>query len=378
MARPRKHNIDIPNLYRKLDKRTGKVYWQYFNQLTGTFSSMGSNEATARAAALELNRIVASKQVEQSMAIVDSVLSSNERTDKGIRIHAWLERYIEQLNKRLERRELASSTVRTRRLSAMILKERIANKYLVDVGAREMAAILEEYKDQDKLRMAQLLRSVWCDVFKEAQYAGEAPPGFNPALATRRVKAEVKRARLNFDDWLKIFEASKNRPHYVTCSILLALVTAQRLGDVIKMQFTDVWDGHLHIEQEKTGHKLALPLSLRFEPLNITLEDAIKYCRNRVISRYMVHHSRTHRRVEVGDPVNRTTISKMFAELRDEVGVTAPKGKKPPSYHEQRSLAERMYHQQGIDTQTLLGHSSAAMTEQYHDDREEKWLKLCI
>ncbi|MFP2164522.1 hypothetical protein ACLEYI_06060 [Enterobacter ludwigii] len=68
----------------------------------------------------------------------------------------------------------------------------------------------------------------------------------------------------------------------------------------------------------------------------------------------------------------------MFAELRDEVGVSVPKGKKPPSYHEQRSLAERMYHQQGIDTQTLLGHSSAAMTEQYHDDREEKWLKLCI
>ncbi|HEE3824328.1 TPA: phage integrase Arm DNA-binding domain-containing protein, partial [Klebsiella pneumoniae] len=27
-ARPRTHKITIPNLYCKLDKRTGKVYWQ--------------------------------------------------------------------------------------------------------------------------------------------------------------------------------------------------------------------------------------------------------------------------------------------------------------------------------------------------------------
>lgn len=378
MARPRKHNINIPNLYRKLDKRTGRVYWQYFNQLSGTFSSMGMNEVTARAAAIELNRIIASKQIEQSLAIVDTILAGSEGTKKGVRIHTWLERYTEQLNKRRDRKELAASTVRTRTLSAHILKERISNGYLVDVGAREMAAILEEYKDQGKLRMAQLLRSVWCDIFKEAQYAGEVPPGFNPALATRRVHADVHRARLNFDDWMKIYEASKQYPHYVTSSILLALMTAQRLGDVVKMQFKDVWDGYLHIEQEKTGHKLALPLTLRCEALNMTLEEAIKFCRNRAVSRYMVHHSKSHRRVMVGDPVNRTTISKMFATLRDKTAVIAPKGKTLPSFHEQRSLAERLYYRQGIDTQTLLGHSSAAMTEQYHDDREERWLKLSI
>ncbi|EPV3168349.1 phage integrase Arm DNA-binding domain-containing protein, partial [Escherichia coli] len=27
-ASPRSHKISIPNLYCKLDKRTGKVYWQ--------------------------------------------------------------------------------------------------------------------------------------------------------------------------------------------------------------------------------------------------------------------------------------------------------------------------------------------------------------
>ncbi|MFZ4218679.1 tyrosine-type recombinase/integrase [Enterobacter ludwigii] len=378
MARPREHNVETPNLYRKLDKRTGKVYWQYYNQITDEWSGLGLDEVIARLAAEELNRIVARQQVEQSMAIVDSILGDNSVTQKGLRVHDWIDRYIQQLDKRKERNELAASTVRTRKLSVNILRERISNHYLIDVGAREMAVILEEYKDQEKFRMAQLLRSVWCDLFKEAQYAGEVPPGFNPATATRRIHADVSRSRLNFDDWISIYEASKAAPHFVTCSILLAIVTAQRVGDIAKMQFSDVWDGYLHVEQEKTGRKIALPLSLRCDAINMTLEDVISFCRNRVVSKYLVHHSRSHRRVRVGDPVNKTTLSKTFAVLRDLVGVKVHKDKTPPSFHEQRSLAERLYRKQGVDTQMLLGHRTAAMTEQYNDERDSGWLKLSI
>jgi integrase len=378
MARPREHNVETPNLYRKLDKRTGKIYWQYYNQLSGEWSGLGVDEAIARLAAEELNRIIASQQVEQSLAIVDSILGGKDVAPKGLRVHEWIDRYIQQLDKRQERKELAASTVRARKLSVNILRDRIFNHYLIDVGAREMAAILEEYKDQEKLRMAQLLRSVWCDLFKEAQYAGEVPPGFNPATATRRIHADVSRARLNFDDWLSIYEASKAAPHFVTCALLLAIVTAQRVGDIAKMQFRDVWDGYLHVEQEKTGRKIALPLSLRCEAINMTLGDVIGFCRNRVVSKYLVHHSKSHRRVEIGSHVNKSTLSKAFADLRDQVGVKVPKDKTPPSFHEQRSLAERLYRKQGIDTQMLLGHRTAAMTEQYNDERENGWLKLSI
>lgn len=40
-----------------------------------------------------------------------------------------------------------------------------------------------------------------------------------------------------------------------------------------------------------------------------------------------------------------------------------------PSLHECRSLAERLYRAQGIDTQTLLGHSRPQQTDDYNDDR---------
>ena len=54
----------------------------------------------------------------------------------------------------------------------------------------------------------------------------------------------------------------------------------------------------------------------------------------------------------------------------------APAIRTPPTYHEIRSLAERLYRAQGIDTQALLGHRHARMTEVYADPRQAEWLKV--
>lgn len=40
-----------------------------------------------------------------------------------------------------------------------------------------------------------------------------------------------------------------------------------------------------------------------------------------------------------------------------------------PSLHECRSLSERLFRAQGIDTRILLGHKHQAMTDVYNDDR---------
>lgn len=77
---------------------------------------------------------------------------------------------------------------------------------------------------------AQVIRSVLIDVFKEAQHAGEVPPGYNPALATKQPKRKVTRQRLNFDEWKKIFEIADKQHRYMGNAMLLALITGQRLG----------------------------------------------------------------------------------------------------------------------------------------------------
>ncbi|RGO38690.1 hypothetical protein DXB20_14315, partial [Escherichia coli] len=47
-------------------------------------------------------------------------------------------------------------------------------------------------------------------------------------------------------------------------------------------------------------------------------------------------------------------------------------------FHEQRSLSERLYREQGLDTQKLLGHKSRKMTDRYNDDRGKDWIIVDI
>ncbi|MEB0968310.1 tyrosine-type recombinase/integrase [Citrobacter braakii] len=380
MGAPRKHNIKIENLYAKIDKRNNKIYWQYKDPLTQSWRGFGTNEVAAKAAAIELNRLFAAQQLEQTYALIDTAKKKIVQPNKNeMRFKEWAKKYIEMLEKRHSKGGISLSTLNERRHAANVLCSRIANTPLGSVGSREMAAILEEYIDEGKNSMAKHIRSNWIDIFKEAQFAGEVPPGFNPALSTRKPKVEVTRARLQLEDWQKIVQVAKVRySPWAVNALQLALVTGQRLSDILAMKFRDVRDGYLWIVQGKTGNKIALPLTLHCDAVGLSLENVINQCRDRALSPYLVHHTRTTATIKSGGTINKATASTMFARCRDAAGITPPKGKTPVSFHEQRSLAERLYSAQGINTQELLGHKSAKMTETYHDERNDGWVILAI
>lgn len=75
---------------------------------------------------------------------------------------------------------------------------------------------------------------------------------------------------------------------------------------------------------------------------------------------------------ERGAQVKSNTITMNFSKARDKADIKWGDGT-PATFHEQRSLAERLYVAQGLDTQKLLGHKSPNQTAQYHDDRGKKW-----
>ncbi|ENA5523494.1 tyrosine-type recombinase/integrase, partial [Escherichia albertii] len=77
-------------------------------------------------------------------------------------------------------------------------------------------------------------------------------------------------------------------------------------------------------------------------------------------------------------PMSKDNLSDYFAKARDLAGITPPAGKTPPTFHEQRSLSERLYRAQGIDTKTLLGHKVQATTDRYNDTRGQEWVKLVV
>lgn len=115
------------------------------------------------------------------------------------------------------------------------------------------------------------------------------------------------------------------------------------------MRFDDVWDGCLHVEQVKTGARLALPLDLRLEAIGVSLGEAVAACESYAVpGEYLL---RKHN----GRQLVLASLSARFEEAREHALPPFASGH-PPSLHECRSLSERLYRKQGINTMVLLGH----------------------
>jgi integrase len=211
------------------------------------------------------------------------------------------------------------------------------------------------------------------DIFSEA--VGYGWIDRNPAHTIKAPVVHVTRNRLTLEQWREIHaHAKEHMPGWVCRMMVLALVTGQRRSDLAAMKFSDVWDGHLHVIQEKTGARLALPTALRLDALDTTLEQAIDACRGYYAGdEYLL---RKHN----GKPPVLASFSARFQDARNEV-LPMPKSGLPASLHECRSLSERLYRTQGVNTMILLGHKHQAMTDLYNDDRgltAGQWKTLSI
>ncbi|HFU8728317.1 phage integrase Arm DNA-binding domain-containing protein [Escherichia coli] len=371
-ARPRKNNVSVPNLYPLYSRKVNKVYWRYKHPVTGKFHSLGTNEAEAIAIATEANSRLAEQRTRQILAVSDRIATSK---GKAITTSTWLDRYQAIQDDRLESGDIKLNTYKQKAKPVSLLRERAGMKLISSVDVRDIAQLLDEYITAGQPRMAQVVRSVPIDVFKEAQHYGEVPPGYNPALATKQPRRKITRQRLSLEEWQKIFDIADARHRYMGNAMLLALVTGQRLGDISRMKFSDIWDDHLHVIQEKTGSKIAIPLSLRLNAINWSLRDVVARCRDYAVSPYLVHFFRTTSQAERGAQVKSNTLTTNFSRARDLAEIDWGNGS-PATFHEQRSLSERLYKEQGVDTQKLLGHKTQQQTDRYHDDRGKGWSKV--
>lgn len=371
-ARPRSHKISVPNLYCKLDKRTGKIYWQYKHPLSGRFHSLGTDEAEAKQVATEANMIIAEQRTRQILSVNDRLARmKGKRTD--ITVTEWLDKYMAIQEERLKHNELRPNSFKQKNKPVRLFREHCGLQHLKDITTLDIAEITDAIKAEGHNRMAQVVRLVLIDVFKEAQHSGHVPPGYNPAQATKQPRNKVTRQRLSLDEWKKIYTSAEQQEPYLQCGMLLALITGQRLGDICNMQFKDIWDDMLHVEQEKTGSRLAIPLDLKCDAIDLSLRDVISKCRDAVISKYLVHFRHTSAQATRGDQVSTSSLTSTFKKARDKSGLDWDKGT-APTFHEQRSLSERLYREQGVDTQKLLGHKTQKMTDRYNDDRGKNWV----
>jgi hypothetical protein len=202
---------------------------------------------------------------------------------------------------------------------------------------RQCAEWLRGYEKAEKRRMAKALRSTLIDLFGEMAAAGWV--AVNPAAVIRLQNVTVRRARLTLDDFRRIYAAAMAFDPWVQHSLELGLVSLQRREDIVIASFRDVEEKRLKVEQQKTGMRIRIPLSLRLEAVGWSLEEILNRCRDTVLSRHLVHHSRNRGLAQAGDPVHPQTITEHFRLARERAGIKTESCKTPPTSCATRAAA---------------------------------------
>lgn len=353
-----------------LRQNTQGYYW-YQHPVTGKTYGLGKDFEIACDEARTANFDIERRKGHVSLL---QRINGGEMT-----LTAWCDKYAE------ERAGGNRYTVAAMRSQIKAIKEAaFAVQALPDVTPLEIADFVKLCMAERGDSMAGTIRERLHDLFREATAHGLIPVGKNPVEAILKPTRVVTRARLTLDDYKLILEkAREDRDRrWAANAIELALVCGQRREDVVSMRFDQVKDGFLWIEQTKGKEgnkaKLRIPLGLRLEALGVSLEDVLRRCRDNVATKNVIHFAKNTGRAKPGSTPKAGTMSDVFAQIRDEAKIEVPAGKTPPSFHEIRSLAARLYtEERGAEfAQALLGHKSSSMTALYRDVRGREWTEI--
>lgn len=360
---PRHRSPSRRNLPAHLHERNGYYSWR--NPVDGREYGLGRDRQAAIAQAIEANQHIEGQRREARL--VDRLSGDGDRT-----LGKWLEVYAGILAKR----DLAANT----RASYKSLGKRAGELLgrdapIARISALDVSNALAALAASGKERWAQAMRSWLTDCFREAYVAGWIAE--NPVRATKGTRVTVKRTRLTLDDFRAIY-ARVDVP-WLRNAMALALVSAQRREDIALATFAAVHDDAWWVTQTKTGTRLCLPLALRLNVFGMSLGDVVKQCRQtRILSKHLVHQTDPRGNSPVGAPIWKDTISRRFSEAVTALGRDWG-DKEPPTFHEIRSLSERLYAAQGtVNTQELLGHKDARTTGLYHDSRGAEWVRVRV
>jgi integrase len=278
-----------------------------------------------------------------------------------------LSEWLDMHERLLRDRGYAAQTLKNRTANLAHVRRLWGNRPVAAIKPHEVATALKTFP-ADRSSTAVRVLAELRDAYAEAIANGWAEN--NPAAHLKPPKHKVKRARLKWETWQAMRTLAHASPQrWVESMLLLALVTGQRRADLAKMRFDDMVDGHLRIEQQKEagkgyGARVEIPLTLRMDCIGMTVGDVIEHCRQ------SAKPGPTLLRKAGGGKIEQSSLSARFHEhIVAVLGPAAHKVHEWPSLHEARSLSARLYHAQGIDVQTLLGHKHAEMTAVYKDDR---------
>lgn len=344
-----------PNLY-----VNSKGYYSYRHPFEKTQKGLGKDRGNAILKAKDANAALATREPS---SLVDWVLGRTDYT-----LAEWLPVYRELWEAKTEP---ADNTLRAAKsLLRRIGESDFAKMRMKHIETVHAAAYLEAFEKASGAGAARNMRTRLSDIFRWAETQGVIEVGKNPVAATFSSGYKVTRERLSLEQFWAIHAHASV---FAKNAMMLALVTGQRRDDIAKMKFADNKDGYLHVAQGKSGGetKLQIDGAIRLAKVGVSVGEVIAGCRDLIVSRHLVHYTERSPLAKPGDMVRGPIISVAFQKAREKAGIEAGEGRTPPSFHEIRSLSERLYREEfGAEfAQAMLGHKSAQMTSKYDDLR---------
>jgi integrase len=262
-------------------------------------------------------------------------------------------------------RELAKATLDLYAVRFKQIRAGLAEHPIDQITIRMIAEFLEPLTP----RASNQARAILIDLFNHAAAKGLCPD--NPAANTIP-KIEKKQRKRHTVEGLKAIRDKS--PHWLKNAIDLALITAQRRGDILDMKFEDVRDGYLYVVQNKT-EKASDAGWLKIKVTD-QLGEVLSRCRDDILSPYLVHRRPERKKKREGKDhwtkIDERFLTRAFKDARDVAGCYRDlKEGEMPGFHEVRALALHLYKRAGKDGQKIAGHTTEGMTRNYQKGHED-------
>lgn len=185
---------------------------------------------------------------------VYAALLGHRNRRAGIKPQTSVADLIALYEKSPEYRKLAANSQRLYRLHLAKVEDYIGKAPAAKVEPRDIARLMDEHGD--KPATANLILATVGALYSWAS-AGHrlyVPSGCNP---TRDIKKMEVGEHKPWPDHI-LFAALESDKQRVRLATHLLYYTAQRIGDVVNMRWSDIRDGVLYIRQQKTGKDLRI------------------------------------------------------------------------------------------------------------------------
>jgi hypothetical protein len=366
MAPRRRKEINRP-LPDYMRLRDGYYSWRHPE--TGIEYGLGRDRKAAIKQGIRANASLSSKEKD---------LVARITAEQGKSWGKWIETYKPILLAGKGDKELAPNTLKAyrqelRRAAAMFDDSKAASA----ITTADIIAELDKLTAVGKSNTAQGMRAHLYESFRNMVVRDWRKD--NPVDAVPLIVSRVKRSRLSFDVFKRVYDAESMA--WAKNSYALALVSGQAREECASAVFKDIRDGAWWCDRQKSGARIILPLELRLSCFGLSLGDVVKQCRSTgVLSKHLIHQTKNWNRSRAGDAIAVDTISARFSTTLAALKIDW-KGKPPPTFHEIRSLSGRLYKEEGrVNPQELYGHADEKTTKIYLDERTGKreWIKVGI